>query len=427
MLDPQLIRNDLDHVAERLAVRGFQLDRDRLAALEAERRELQARTQDLQARRNASAKSIGQAKSRGEDIEPLVAAMGELKAELEVKEERLDTLRAELEEELLRIPNLPHADVPAGADEEANVEVARHGEPPAFDFEPLDHVDIGHGLGGLESEAAAKMAGSRFSTMSGGVARLHRALAQFMLDLHVNEHGYTETWVPYIANAESLRGTGQLPKFEEDLFRLDTETPFYLIPTAEVPLTNLVRDTIVDAEALPCRWVAQTACFRSEAGAYGRDTRGLIRQHQFEKVELVQAVHPDQSEAVLETLTGHAEQVLQRLGLPYRKVVLCGGDLGFSATKTYDLEVWLPGQGAYREISSCSSFGDFQARRLQARFRDPETGKPRLLHTLNGSGVAVGRALVAVLENNQRADGGVVVPEVLRPYMGGIERLEPAG
>ena len=426
MLDPHLIRNDLDEVARRLAQRGFQLDTARLGELEARRRELQTRTQELQAERNSRAKAIGQAKSQGEDIQPLVDAMGELKSELEAKEAELETLQQELEAELLAIPNLPHPDVPEGEDEEANVEVRRWGEPPALNFEPRDHVDVAEGLGGLDTEAAAKIAGSRFATLSGGVARLHRALAQFMLDVHTAEHGYTETYVPYIANADSLRGTGQLPKFEEDLFRLDTENPFYLIPTAEVPLTNLVRDEILPAEAMPRRWVAHTPSFRSEAGAYGRDTRGLIRQHQFDKVELVQIVHPDESYAVLEALTGHAETILQRLELPYRVVNLCGGDLGFSAARTYDLEVWLPGQAAYREISSCSNFEDFQARRLQARFRDPETGKPRLAHTLNGSGLAVGRALVAILENHQREDGSVAIPPALHHYMGGITELRPA-
>ncbi|MFP4130564.1 MAG: serine--tRNA ligase [Thiohalospira sp.] len=426
MLDPHLIRNDLDEVARRLAQRGFQLDTARLGELEARRRELQTRTQELQAERNSRAKAIGQAKSRGEDIQPLVDAMGELKSELEAKEAELETLQQELEAELLAIPNLPHPDVPEGDDEAANVELRRWGEPSVLDFEPRDHVDIAEELGGLDTEAAAKIAGSRFATLFGGVARLHRALAQFMLDVHTAEHGYTETYVPYIVNADSLLGTGQLPKFEEDLFRLDTEQPFYLAPTAEVPLTNLVRGEILPAEAMPRRWVAHTPCFRSEAGAYGRDTRGLIRQHQFDKVELVQVAHPDESWEVLEALTGHAEAILQRLELPYRVVDLCGGDLGFSAARTYDLEVWLPAQAAYREISSCSNFEDFQARRLQARFRDPETGKPRLAHTLNGSGVAVGRALVAILENHQRADGSVAIPAALQPYMGGVTELQPA-
>ena len=425
MLDPKLLRTDLEAVAANLARRGFRLDTERLRELEARRKALQVRTQELQKERNARSRRIGQAKAQGEDIQPLLAEVGRLGDELKQAEAELAAVQAELREIQLGIPNLLDDSVPDGADESDNVELRRWGEPPAFDFTPRDHVDLGEALDGLDFEAAARIAGSRFAVMRGAVARLHRALIQFMLDLHTGEHGYREVYVPYLVNADSLYGTGQLPKFEADLFKVESEHGFYLIPTAEVPVTNLARDEILPAEALPLRLVAHTPCFRSEAGSYGRDVRGLIRQHQFEKVELVQLVRPEDSAAAHEALTGHAEAVLQRLGLPYRVVVLCAGDTGFSAAKTYDLEVWLPGQGKYREISSCSNFRDFQARRMQARWRNPDTGKPELLHTLNGSGLAVGRTLVAVLENYQRADGSVVVPEVLRNYMNGLEVIEP--
>ncbi|NWG87784.1 MAG: serine--tRNA ligase [Hydrogenophilaceae bacterium] len=420
MLDIQLFRKDLAAVASRLATRGARLDTARFEILEAERKDIQTRTQDLQAKRNSLSKQIGAAKGKGEDASALMAEVGGLGDELKAMEARLDGIQAELHELLAAIPNLPQADVPVGADAEANVEVRRVGTPRQFDFTPKDHVDIGEALDLLDLATAAKIASSRFALMRGDLARLHRALAQFMLDVHTQEHGYEEVYVPYLVNAESLRGTGQLPKFEADLFKLSND--MYLIPTAEVPVTNIVRDEIIPAENLPIRLVAHTPCFRSEAGSYGRDTRGMIRQHQFDKVELVQFVRPEASNAALEELTGHAETILQKLGLPYRVMLLCTGDMGFSSSKTYDLEVWLPGQNAYREISSCSNFEAFQARRMQARFR-AEQGKPELLHTLNGSGLAVGRTLVAVLENYQEADGSVTIPEVLRPYMGGMERL----
>ncbi|MFY9975392.1 MAG: serine--tRNA ligase [Chromatiaceae bacterium] len=427
MLDPRLLRTDLDRVAAEIARRGVTLDWTRLAALEAERKDLQVQVQELQNRRNTSAKSIGKAKSAGQDVAPLLAEVADLGDRLKAAEERLAAIQGELTEIALSLPNLPHESVPDGADETQNREERRWGEPTRFDFIPKDHVDLGMALGGMDFDAAAKLTGSRFVVLTGPLARLHRALIQLMLDVHTREHGYTETYVPYLVNADSLYGTGQLPKFEADLFKVPLGASggrdFYLIPTAEVPVTNLVRDVIVDADALPCRWVAHTPCFRSEAGSHGKDTRGMIRQHQFEKVELVQAVRPDDSFQALEALTGHAEAILQRLGLPYRVVSLCTGDLGFSSRKTYDLEVWLPAQETYREISSCSNFGDFQARRLQARWRNPETGKPELLHTLNGSGLAVGRTLVAVLENYQRGDGLVTIPDALRPYMGGEELL----
>ena len=425
MLDPRLIRTELDQVARQLARRGMTLDTARIADLESRRKGLQVEAQELQNQRNSRSRQIGRAKAAGEDIQPLldeVASFGDL---LKQKEAELAGVQKELQEILLGIPNIPHADVPDGSDESDNREERRWGEPPVFDFEPRDHVDLGIAAGWMDFEAAARITGSRFVTLHGPMARLHRALAQFMLDVHTAEHGYTETYVPYLVNGDSLRGTGQLPKFEQDLFRLSGEFPYYLIPTAEVPVTNLVRDEIIEAERMPLRWVAQTPCFRSEAGSYGKDTRGMIRQHQFEKVEMVQVVRPQDSYRALEELTGHAETILQRLGLPYRVVTLCAGDLGFSAAKTYDLEVWLPGQNAYREISSCSNFEDFQARRLQARWRNPDSGKPELVHTLNGSGLAVGRTLVAVVENGQQADGSIRVPEVLAPYMGGIELLTP--
>jgi len=425
MLDIQLLRRDAAQVAERLAARGFAFDTARFDALEAERKAVQTRTQEAQAKRNALSKQIGMLKGKGEDTTAVMAEVAGLGDELKALETRLGELQAELNDFLMGVPNLPHESVAPGKDETANVEVSRWGTPRAFDFKVRDHVDLGEGLAQLDFAAAVKITGSRFSVMKGGLARLHRALAQFMLDVHTAEHGYTEVYVPYLVNADSMRGTGQLPKFEEDLFhvpRTDADR-LYLIPTAEVPVTNLLRDEIVAAEALPLKFVAHTPCFRSEAGSYGRDTRGMIRQHQFDKVELVQMVKPEDSYAALEALTAHAETVLQKLGLPYRKMLLCTGDMGFSSAKTYDLEVWLPAQNTYREISSCSNFEAFQARRMQARFRN-EQGKPELLHTLNGSGLAVGRTLVAILENYQNADGSVTVPEALRPWMGGTERLE---
>ena len=427
MLDPKLLRSDPEKVAAALARRGFELDLAAFRTLEEKRKALQVRTQELQNLRNTRSKAIGKAKAAGEDIQPLLDEVASIGDELKAEEEALRLVQEELRQFMLHLPNLPHESVPDGADEEDNREERRWGEIPEFDFEPKDHVDLGEALGGLDFEAAAKLTGARFTVMHGDIARLHRALAQFMLDLHTREHGYRETYVPYVVNDASLYGTGQLPKFAEDLFRLEEERPWYLIPTAEVPLTNLLRDRILPAEAVPFRVVAHTPCFRSEAGAYGKDTRGMIRQHQFDKVELVQAVRAEDSFAALEALTGHAEKVLQLLELPYRVVTLCTGDLGFSATKTYDLEVWLPGQGRYREISSCSNFVDFQARRMQARWRNPETGKPELLHTINGSGLAVGRTLVAVMENSQEADGSIRIPEALRPYMGGQERITPEG
>ena len=426
MLDPRLIRNELDLVVAQLARRGFALDAARLAELETQRKQIQVSTQELQAERNSRSKAIGQAKAKGEDIAPLMAEVGKLGDDLKAAEQQLSQLQGELEEIMLGVPNMPHASTPAGKSENDNVEIRRWGQPTQFDFEVRDHVDVGEGLGLLDFDTAAKITGSRFVVMSGGVARLHRALIQFMLDLHATEHGYTETYVPYMVNKDSLRGTGQLPKFEEDLFKLNGEQEYYLIPTAEVPVTNIVRDVIIDADYMPRRFVCHTPCFRSEAGSYGRDTRGMIRQHQFEKVELVQVVRAEDSYQALEELTGHAETVLQKLGLPYRVMALCTGDIGFSSAKTYDLEVWLPAQNTYREISSCSNFEDFQARRLQARWRNPETGKPELVHTLNGSGLAVGRTLVAILENYQQADGSVVVPEALLPYMGGLTTLSRA-
>jgi seryl-tRNA synthetase len=423
MLDPRLIRNNLDEVAEQLRRRGFELDTQQIAELEERRKRLQIESQDLQNERNSRSKSIGKAKAAGEDIQPLLAQVAELGDRLKGLQEALNRVQGDLSEITLGIPNIPHESVPDGQDEGDNREERRWGEPRQFDFEPKDHVDLGDANGMLDFEAAARITGSRFAVMSGPLARLHRALIQLMLDTHTSEHGYTEAYVPYMVNSDSLRGTGQLPKFEEDLFKLCGESGYYLIPTAEVPVTNLVRDQIIEAEAMPLKWVAHTPCFRSEAGSYGKDTRGMIRQHQFEKVELVQAVPASQSFQALEELTGHAEAILQKLELPYRVVTLCTGDIGFSSTKTYDLEVWLPGQNRYREISSCSNFIDFQARRLQARWRNPETGKPELVHTLNGSGLAVGRTLVAVMENHQQEGGSISVPQALRPYMGGVEKL----
>lgn len=426
MLDIQALRNDLVGVAARLATRGYTLDIAKFEQMEAERKTIQTRTQELQAKRNTASKQIGQAKAKGEDVAAIMAEVGALGEELKQLEAKLPLVLQQMDAFLAGIPNMPHATVPVGKSESENVEVRKVGSLPKFDFAVKDHVSIGEGLGGLDFETAAKISGARFSLLKGGLARLHRALAQFMLDTHTDQHGYTETYVPYLVNADSMRGTGQLPKFEEDLFRVprqlgeEGEANFYLIPTAEVPVTNMVRDEIVPLEKLPMKFVAHTPCFRSEAGSAGRDTRGMIRQHQFDKVELVQMVHPDESYAALEQLLGHAETILQKLGLHYRVVKLCTGDIGFSAAMTYDIEVWLPAQNTYREISSCSNFEAFQARRMQARFRNIQ-GKPELLHTLNGSGLAVGRTLVAVLENYQQADGSVRIPEVLQPYMGGME------
>jgi seryl-tRNA synthetase len=425
MLDIKLLRTDPEAVAANLAQRGFVLDVDAFKQLEESRKKSQLRADELRSERNTHAKTVGQAKAQGKDIAPLLAQVDSVGAELVRVEAELASVQAQLDQWLMAIPNLLHESVPKGHDETANVEARRWGEPRKFEFTPKDHVDVGERLGGLDFAAAGKIAGARFAVLGGALARLQRALIQFMLDLHTSEHDYREMYVPYLVNADSLRGTGNLPKFEADLFALKGESGLYLIPTAEVPVTNLVRDVIVEAKDMPLKFVAHTPCFRSEAGSYGKDTRGLIRQHQFEKVELVQIVRPQDSLAALEQLTGHAEQVLQRLGLPYRVMALCSGDISFQSHKTYDLEVWLPGQQKYREISSCSSFDAFQARRMQARWRNPETGKPEPLHTLNGSGVAAGRALVAVLENYQQADGSVTVPEVLRPYMGGVDVIRP--
>jgi seryl-tRNA synthetase len=425
MLDIRILRQDLDAVVSALARRGFAFERDRFLALEARRKTLQVRTQELQNERNTRSKAIGQAKARGEDIAPLKAAVGQLGDDLRVCEQDLQQIQSELEDLLLQVPNLPQEGVPDGPDETANVEIRRVGEPARLDFEPRDHVDLGLPGGWLDFEAAARMSGARFVVMRGDMARLHRALTQFMLDLHTRAHGYQEVYVPYLVNPVALLGTGQLPKFDADLFAVKGEQGFRLIPTAEVPVTNLVAQQILEAGDLPLKMVAHTPCFRSEAGSYGRDVRGLIRQHQFEKVELVQVVRPEDSDQALEGLLADAEAVLQALELPYRVMLLSTGDMGFAATRTYDIEVWLPGQQAYREISSCSSFGDFQARRLQARYRPGAGAKPELVHTLNGSGLAVGRTLVAVIENGQQADGSIVIPERLRPYIGGTERLVP--
>ena len=424
MLDPKLIRNNAAQIAEQLRIKGYELDVDQLSALEAQRKQLQIDTENLQSERNSKSKQIGQLKAQGLSADEVLAEVGSLGAKLDASKQQLKALQSELNSVLAGIPNIPHSSVPAGADEDDNVEVLTWGTKPEFDFPIKDHVDLGEGIGGLNFAAATKLAGARFMVLEGQLARLHRALIQFMLNTHTGVHGYEEIYVPYLTNADSLRGTGQLPKFEEDLFKVPSEQrDFYLIPTAEVPVTNMVRDEILDAASLPVRYTCHSPCFRSEAGSHGRDTRGLIRQHQFEKVELVQIVEPEQSEAALEELTGHAEAILQALNLPYRKVILCGGDLGFSATKTYDLEVWLPGQDKYREISSCSNMGDFQARRMQARWRNPSTGKTELVHTLNGSGLAIGRTLLAILENYQQADGSITIPQALLPYMGGMTSL----
>jgi seryl-tRNA synthetase len=421
MIDPKLLRQSAADVAANLARRGFEFDADAYLALEERRKALQVETEQLQSERNASAKRIGKAKAAGEDIEPLLAAVKDLGDRLEAGEKALQEVQGQLRDIELGLPNLLADDVPTGDSEDDNTEVRQWGEPPQLDFAARDHIELGENLGGLDFESASKISGARFVVMKGQLARLQRALIQFMLDTHTGEHGYTETYVPYLVKTAALIGTGQLPKFEEDQFKTIDESPFYLIPTAEVPVTNLASDVIFDAGALPVRYVAHTPCFRSEAGSHGQDTRGMIRQHQFEKVELVQFVAPGASMDALEELTGHAEVILQKLQLPYRVVILCSGDIGFGSTKTYDIEVWLPGQGRYREISSCSNYNDFQARRMKARVRNPETGKPELIHTLNGSGVAAGRALIAVMENYQQADGSIRVPDVLRPYMGGLE------
>lgn len=431
MLDTKLLRNELDKVAQLLRKKGFELDTEQFQALESQRKTVQIEAENLQAEKKRASKEVGQLIGQGIDVEQAKAQVAQktqdISDKLEEASTRLKVIQVELDDILAGIPNIPDSSVPEGKDEDDNLEVLLWGEQPKFDFEPKDHVDVGENLGGLDFETASKITGSRFAVMSGPIAKLHRALAQFMLETHISEHGYLEVNVPFMVNADSLFGTGNLPKFEEDLFKLRGEQEYYLIPTAEVPVTNIVRDQIIDAEQLPLKFASHTPCFRSEAGSYGRDTRGMIRQHQFEKVEMVQIVHPDKSFDALEELVGHAEIILQKLNLAYRKVILCGGDMTFGSAKTYDLEVWLPGQQKYREISSCSNLTDFQARRMQARWRNPETNKPELVHTLNGSGLAVGRTLVAVLENYQQADGSVVVPEVLRPYMGGQEVLTPQG
>ncbi len=428
MLDPRLLKTDPDGLVDALKKRQFEFDLAEANRLDEARRKLQQETERLQNERKQRSQRIGQAKAAGEDIQPLLDEVGDLGEQLDARKQEMNEAQAAFRDFWMGVPNLPQDSVPAGSNEEDNVELRRVGEPPAFDFGIRDHVELGEqyrssGGAGLDSDAAAKLTGSRFAVMRGGIARLHRALIQFMMDRHVQHNGYEEVYVPYIVNADSLTGTGQLPKFAEDLFRLEDESGYYLIPTAEVPVTNLARDEILAAEQLPLKMVCHTPCFRSEAGSYGRDTRGMIRQHQFEKVELVQLVRPDESDAALEALTGHAEAILQALELPYRAVLLCGGDMGFAAARTIDLEVWLPSQACYREISSCSNFEAFQARRMQARWRNPETNKPELLHTLNGSALAVGRTLVAILENHQQADGSVTIPEALRPYMDGASSL----
>lgn len=425
MLDQKLVRNTPQEVADQLLKKGFVLDLVTLNSLEESRKQLQIDTENLQNERNSKSKEIGKLKAQGQDTTKIMAQVSEFGALLDAKKAQLKSVHEDLNAILMAIPNIPHDSVPAGATEDDNQEVLVWGEKPQFSFPVKDHVDLAEALEGLDFGAAIKITGARFMVLKGQLARMHRALIQYMLNTHIYDHDYEEVYVPYLVNAESLRGTGQLPKFEEDLFKVPGEPDLYLIPTAEVPVTNLVRDEIIDAKKLPLRFTSHTPCFRSEAGSHGRDTRGLVRQHQFEKVEMVQMVKPADSTAALEELTGHAEAILKGLGLSYRKVILCGGDLGFSANKTYDLEVWLPGQDKYREISSCSNMGDFQARRMQARWRNPETGKPELLHTLNGSGLAVGRTLLAILENYQQEDGSIIVPEALVPYMGKITRLIP--
>ena len=424
MLDPQLLRNSLEDTAALLKRRGYDLDTKHFSALEEQRKTLQVNAQALQAERNKKSKNIGKAKASGEDIQPLLDEVSSLGAKLEEAENALATVQDEMNSISMGLPNIPDASVPDGKSEDDNLEIRKWGTPKDFNFDVKDHVDLGEALGQIDFETASKITGSRFAVMNGPIANMHRALIQFMLDTHSTEHGYTETYVPYIVNSDSLRGTGQLPKFEEDLFKLRAEQEFYLIPTAEVPVTNIVRDTIIEESYMPRKYVCHTPCFRSEAGSYGRDTRGMIRQHQFEKVELVQIVTADNSDQAHEELTAHAEIILQKLNLPYRVVNLCTGDIGFSSRKTYDLEVWLPGQKKYREISSCSNFGDFQARRLKARWRNPETGKPELVHTVNGSGLAVGRTLVAIMENYQDEKGRIHVPDVLQSYMGNRKIIE---
>jgi len=423
MLDPKLLRTDFDQIAKHLVRRGLKLDKKRFSELEEQRKHLQVETEDLQGQRNKNSKLIGQAKSKGEDASDILAAMEQINADLKANEAKLEVVLNEQQAWMLELPNLPDESVPAGNSEEDNQEVRKWGDIPSFDFEVKDHVDLGERLGGLDFETAAKITGSRFVTMQGGIAKLHRALIQFMIDTHVEEHGYEEVYVPFVVNAQSLTGTGQLPKFEEDLFKLHHENDYYLIPTAEVPVTNIWRDRIAKEEQLPIKYVCHTPCFRSEAGSYGKDTRGMIRQHQFEKVEMVQLVKPEASWRMLEELVGHAEKILQKLGLAYRVVTLCTGDLGFSSAKTYDIEVWLPAQNTYREISSCSNFLDFQARRLKARWKNTTTKKTEHLHTLNGSGLAIGRTLVAILENYQDQDGNINVPEILQTYMGGTKQI----
>ncbi|MDD5461040.1 MAG: serine--tRNA ligase [Methylococcales bacterium] len=424
MLDPRLFRTDLDFVREQLDRRSFAFDAESYIELEARRKDVQVKTQELQNERNTRSKAIGLAKAKGEDVQPLLNQVQHLGDELKAAETALAGIQEEMEALMEGIPNILDESVPDGKSEEFNLELGRWGDVPDFDFEPKDHVDLGAGLKGIDFELGAKIASSRFVVLNGPLARLQRAIIQLMLDTHTAEHGYTETYVPYLANAASMRGTGQLPKFEADLFKANNDPALYLIPTAEVPVTNIVRDEIVDLKDLPLKFVCHSPCFRSEAGAYGRDVRGMIRQHQFEKVELVQIVKPEDSSKAHEELTQHAENILEKLNLPYRKMLLCAGDTGFSSAKTYDLEVWLPGQGAYREISSCSNFKDFQARRLQARWRNPETGKPELVHTLNGSGLAAGRTLIAIMENYQDAQGRIRIPDALLPYMGGLDVIE---
>ncbi len=423
MLDPQLLRTDPEAVAAALKDRGYDLDVSAWRELEARRKDLQIRVQELQKQKNQSAKSIGQAKARGEDIQPLLDEVKHLGEELSRDEAEFNDIRSRQQAWLMEIPNLALADVPPGKDENDNVEIRKWGEPTTFEFEPRGHVELGEGKGMIDFNAAAKLAGSRFVVLKDGLSRMHRALAQFMLDVHTQEHGYTEVYLPYLVNAETMTGTGQLPKFEDDAFATTDDPPRYLLPTPEVPMTNLVAGEIIDADDLPLRFTSQTPCFRREAGSYGKDTRGIIRQHQFEKVELVQIVRPENSSAALEELTGHAESILQRLEIPYRVIILCTGDMGFSSARTFDIEAWLPGQSMYREISSCSVCTDFQARRMKARWRNPETGKPELVHTLNGSGLAVGRTLIAVMENYQQQDGSIQIPDVLQPYMGGQKIL----
>jgi len=425
MLDPKRLRTDIESIAKNLAKHGYELDVKLFNELEVKRKDLSVKTQDLQNERNTKSKSIGKAKASGEDIAPLLAEVSTLGDDLDAAKKQLDEVQAQIHEMVMGMPNLLDDSVPEGRSEDDNIEIRKWGEPTQLDFEPKDHVELGAPNDWLDFETAAKLTGSRFVVMRGNMARMHRALIQFMLNLHIDEHGYQEVYVPFLVNADSLKGTGQLPKFEEDLFALKGESEYFLIPTAEVPITNIARGEIIEAKDMPVKFTAHTPCFRSEAGSYGRDTRGMIRQHQFEKVEMVQLVKPEDSWAALDEIVGHAEAVLQKLKLPYRVLTLCAGDTGFSSAKTFDLEVWLPGQQAYREISSISNFQDFQARRMSARWRNPQTGKPELLHTLNGSGLAVGRTLVAVLENYQQADGSIVVPDVLQPYMGGVKVLTP--